>query len=99
MSETSGQSKNWQRHRCQIFVRSFIMPSDDANYRQKVDEVDRLLNDPSVPLDPIKIWQLLDDALSAHDVEAFNSGMGSAYLQGSGQSAREGLTEPLPPGT
>lgn len=27
----------------------------------ELDELDRLLNDPDVPLDPMKIWSLLSD--------------------------------------
>ncbi len=30
-----------------------------AEYEQKLDEVDRLLNDPSAPTDPAKVWSLL----------------------------------------
>lgn len=30
-----------------------------AEYVEKVGEVDRLLNDPSSPLDPARIWSLL----------------------------------------
>ncbi len=30
-----------------------------ADYERKVDEVDRLLNDPDVPMEPARIWLLL----------------------------------------
>jgi hypothetical protein len=30
-------------------------------YMAKVDEVDRLLNDPTVSLDPMRIWSLLSE--------------------------------------
>ena len=33
----------------------------------KLDEVDRLLNDPEVLLDPRRIWALLDDIARAAD--------------------------------
>jgi hypothetical protein len=33
-------------------------PSDD--YALKLDELDRLLNDPNVPMQPALIWRLLD---------------------------------------
>jgi hypothetical protein len=36
---------------------------DDA---RKLDELDRLLNDPDVPMDPAKVWSLLAD-LSGRD--------------------------------
>lgn len=31
----------------------------DAEYARKLDEVDRLLNDPDVPMEPGRIWALL----------------------------------------
>ena len=31
----------------------------DADYERKLDEVDRLLNDPDVPMEPGRIWSLL----------------------------------------
>ncbi len=31
----------------------------DADYARKLDEVDRLLNDPDVPMEPARIWALL----------------------------------------
>lgn len=31
----------------------------DAEYARKLDEVDRILNDPDVPMEPIRIWSLL----------------------------------------
>jgi hypothetical protein len=32
-----------------------------AEYRHKLDELDRLLNDPDVPMQPDRIWSLLAD--------------------------------------
>ena len=32
-----------------------------AEYSRKLDELDRLLNDPDVPMQPDRIWSLLDD--------------------------------------
>jgi hypothetical protein len=40
-----------------------------AEYRRKLDELDRLLNDPDVPMQPDKIWSLLAD-VSRPDVAA-----------------------------
>ncbi len=37
----------------------------EAEYRCKLGEVDRLLNDPELSLDPNKVWSLLDD-IAAH---------------------------------
>lgn len=31
----------------------------DADYARKLDELDRLLNDPGVPMEPAKVWSLL----------------------------------------
>ena len=31
----------------------------EAEYRHKLDELDRLLNDPKVPLDASRVWSLL----------------------------------------
>jgi hypothetical protein len=36
------------------------MPST-AEYSRKLDELDRLLNDPDVPMQPDRIWSLLAD--------------------------------------
>jgi hypothetical protein len=33
----------------------------DADYARKLDELDRLLNDPDVPMLPDRIWSLLAD--------------------------------------
>ena len=32
-----------------------------AEYRRKLEELDRLLNDPDVPMQPDRIWALLAD--------------------------------------
>lgn len=31
----------------------------DAEYLRKLDELDRLLNDPDVPMEPARVWSLL----------------------------------------
>ena len=31
----------------------------EADFEHKLDELDRLLNDPDVPMEPEKIWALL----------------------------------------
>jgi hypothetical protein len=40
------------------------MTQDD--YARKLDELDTLLNDPDVPMDPARVWSLLAD-LSGRD--------------------------------
>lgn len=42
------------------------MPLDDDNYARKVEELDRLLNDPNVPFDPSQIWHLMTQISSLH---------------------------------
>jgi hypothetical protein len=31
----------------------------DTDYAAKLDELDRLLNDPEVPMEPARVWSLL----------------------------------------
>ena len=38
----------------------------DADYARKLDELDRLLNDPDVPMEPAKVWSLLAE-IAQHD--------------------------------
>ena len=37
----------------------------DHEYARRLDELDRLLNDPDVPMDPSRVWSLLADL--SHD--------------------------------
>jgi ribosomal protein L12E/L44/L45/RPP1/RPP2 len=37
-----------------------------ADYARKLEELDSLLNDPDVPMEPERIWSLLAD-VSGHD--------------------------------
>jgi hypothetical protein len=37
----------------------------DDNCARKLDELDRLLNDPAVPMDPDLIWSLLDEIIAS----------------------------------
>jgi hypothetical protein len=39
----------------------------DCEYAQKVRELDRLLNDPDVAMDPDRVWALLADVSRAPD--------------------------------
>ena len=39
----------------------------DTDYVEKLDELDRLLNDPEVPMEPGKVWSLLAE-ISARDM-------------------------------
>ena len=40
----------------------------EAEYAQKLDDLDRLLNDPEVPLDASRVWSLLFD-IARHAAE------------------------------
>ena len=37
----------------------------NAEYSRKLDELDRLLNDPDVPMQPDRIWSLLADVAAS----------------------------------
>jgi hypothetical protein len=39
----------------------------ETEYASKLDELDRLLNDPDVPMQPLRVWSLLAE-ISHHDV-------------------------------
>jgi hypothetical protein len=52
----------------------------NADYRRKLDELDRLLNDPDVPMQPDRIWSLLAD-VSRPDVASAVQSAGSAPLK------------------
>jgi hypothetical protein len=40
----------------------------DEDYARKLGEVDRVLNDPDVPIQPALIWRLLAE-ISEHDMQ------------------------------
>ena len=40
----------------------------DLDYTRKLDELDRLLNDPDVPMQPARVWSLLAE-IAEHDIE------------------------------
>jgi hypothetical protein len=41
----------------------------DVEYRRKLEELEQLLNDPDVPMQPNRIWSLLAD-VSGRDMTA-----------------------------
>jgi len=41
----------------------------DSEYAQRLDELDQLLNDPDVPMQPQRVWALLAE-ISQHDLVA-----------------------------
>jgi hypothetical protein len=40
----------------------------ERDFDQKLDELERLLNDPTVSLEPARVWSLLAE-VSAHDTQ------------------------------
>ena len=46
----------------------------NSEYDSKLDELDRLLNDPDSPMDPSKVWSLLAEVSQAEAVAAANAG-------------------------
>ena len=54
-----------------MFVRADMVheneiKSADAEYAWKLEELDRLLNDPAVPMEPAKVWSLLAEIAQHH---------------------------------
>jgi len=44
----------------------------EADYEHKLDELDRLLNDPDVPMEPEKVWSLLAE-ISQRDLSGLTA--------------------------
>ena len=49
----------------------------DAEYARKLDELDRLLNDPDVPMEPAKVWSLLAE-IAQRDIASHQSARSQA---------------------
>jgi hypothetical protein len=47
----------------------------DAEYSRKLDELDQLLNDPDVPMEPDRIWSILADVSRRHLPQAGRAGL------------------------
>jgi hypothetical protein len=45
----------------------------DAEYARTLDELDRLLNDPDVPMEPAKVWSLMAE-IAQRDMGAVSNG-------------------------
>lgn len=62
----------------------------DDEYARKLDELDRLLNDPDVPMQPSQIWRLLaevsDRDLRSDGVMAGTGGAGAEAMHYSGSA-------------
>jgi hypothetical protein len=51
----------------------------ENEYARKLDELERLLNDPDVPMDPSRIWSLLADiSRGDHALPPMDAGGASA---------------------
>jgi hypothetical protein len=57
----------------------------EEQYARKLDELDRLLNDPDVPMQPARIWSLLAE-LSEQDLHPDGMGRPGASLAADGVS-------------
>lgn len=44
----------------------------ETEYARKLDELDRLLNDPEVPMEPSKVWSLLAEIVQRDRVAVRN---------------------------
>ena len=49
----------------------------EADYTRKLDELDRLLNDPAVPMAPDRIWSLLADIARHESAMPMGAGAGA----------------------
>ena len=49
----------------------------DSDYARKLDQLDRLLNDPDAPMQPSLVWSLLAE-ISHHDAPAAGHRQGGA---------------------
>jgi hypothetical protein len=50
--------------------RSETVAMTDTEYTCKLDELDRLLNDPDVPMEPARVWSLLAELSHPQDSAA-----------------------------
>jgi hypothetical protein len=59
------------RHVCRVISRPSkeMCPMTDVEYARKLAELDRLLNDPEVPMRPAEVWELLAE-ISAQEQAA-----------------------------
>ncbi len=51
----------------------------DTEYNRKLDELDRLLNDPTVPMQPARIWDMLAEVAERGSVNSFPHQSGTLY--------------------
>ena len=42
----------------------------DTDYSHKLDELERLLNDPDVRMEPARVWTILDELARHHEKDA-----------------------------
>ncbi len=40
----------------------------ETEYTHKLDELERLLNDPDVPMEPARVWSLLAEISALHQI-------------------------------
>jgi hypothetical protein len=66
----------------------------DDDYARKLDELDRLLNDSTVPMQPDRVWCLLDEVSDQSRTEPHSDRAGSSVITASSiaPGPREGAT-------
>ncbi len=52
----------------------------DDDYTRKLDELDRLLNDWDVPMQPDRVWSLLDEVAEQSRTKLRGDGAGSSVI-------------------
>ncbi len=65
----------------------------DGDYARKLDELERLLNDPDVPMEPGLVWSLLDEISEASVYPDTLSGGSAAQASAQG-SGHDGTAAP-----
>ncbi len=46
-----------------------VVRMTDTDYQRKLIELDRLLNDPAVAMEPARVWSILDEVAGHDDAE------------------------------
>ena len=69
-----------------MVIAGVMIAMTQDEYARKLEELDHLLNDPDVPLDPSRVWSLLADVSGRDAHLAAHAGMrdGAALAAASG---------------
>ena len=66
----------------------------ESEYARKLDELDRLLNDPDVPMEPAKVWSLLAE-IAQQDMASRHAEPGLTVMPSPRRSGTRG-SPPVP---